>query len=201
MRIVFAAGLTAAALVSLAACNKSAPAAGGSSAGASAVAQSGPLPADQVPHRKAGLWSQTMSLDGGTLGGAKKICVDAASEAQMSLAAQSVNGAHCPAPQFTRNLDGTLSFTGVCDMGARGKIQTTGVIKGDFNSGYTATMSSSTSGSPVAAMNGTHTMVITATWTGRCAPGQKGGDMILGNGMKMNPLTHEGATAPSGGTP
>jgi len=196
MRIVSAAGLTVVALVSLAGCNKAAPAAGGSSSAASVA--SGPLSADQMPHRKAGLWSQTISMDGGAVGGATQICIDANSEAQMSLAAaQGAPGAHCAAPQFTRNLDGTLSFTGACDMGANGKIQTTGVIKGDFNSGYTTTMSASTSGSPTAAMNGTHTMVITATWTGTCAPGEKGGDMILANGMKMNVLTHQAPTPPA----
>jgi hypothetical protein len=196
MRIVSAAGLTAVALVSLAACSKSAPAAGGSSAVANAA---GPLSINQIPHRKPGLWSQTISMDGGAVGGATQLCVDAASEAQMSLAAaQSTPGAQCAAPQFNRNLDGSLSFTAACDMGANGKIQTTGVIKGDFNSGYTSTMSSSTSGSPEAAMNGTHTMLITATWTGPCAPGQVGGDMVLANGMKMNVLSHLTPVPPSG---
>jgi Protein of unknown function (DUF3617) len=203
MRILIAAGLTGMALVSLAACNKSAPAGGGaaSSAAASGMAvAAGPLSVDQLPHRKPGLWKQTMSMDGGPAGpGASQLCVDAASEAKLSLAAQNVPGAKCDTPRFTRNLDGSLSFSGGCDMGANGKTQTTGTIRGDFDSGYTSTMSTSMTGSPVAAMNGVHTMVITATWTGPCAPGQTGGDMILPNGMTVNASKAVSAAPPAGG--
>ena len=203
MRILFAAGLTGLALVSLAACNKSGPASGGSSSAAAASATpaaSGPLSADQLPHRRPGLWKQTISVDGGSAGlGATQLCVDANSEARMSLAAQAVPGAKCDTPKFTRNPDGSLSFTGGCDMGANGKTQTTGTIKGDFNAGYTTTMSTSYSGSPAPSMNGTHTMVVTAAWTGPCAPGEKGGDIVLPNGMKMNSLDHQAPTMPSGG--
>jgi hypothetical protein len=197
MRIVFAAGLAGLALVSLTACNKSAPASGDASSGAVAAAPaSGPVTLDQIPHRSPGLWSQTIATDGAPAGpGAMQLCVDAASEAKMSVLAQHIQGAHCTPPQFTRNLDGSLAFSESCDMGTAGKIQTTGVMKGDFNSSYTTTMSSTTSGSSIAALNGAHTMVITATRTGPCAPGQKGGDMILANGMVVHA---QGAAAPGG---
>jgi hypothetical protein len=193
-------GLSALSIVSLVACNGSGSAGGASSAATVAAGPpSGPLTAGQIPHRKPGLWKQTIAMDGAAAGpGFTELCVDAASEAQMSMAAQNIPGAHCEAPQFTRNLDGTLTFTGSCDMGSNGKVQTTGTLKGDFNSGYTATIASTTSGSPVPAMNGAHTMVITAVWTGPCAPGQVGGDMILANGMKVNPL-RPAAVRPSAG--
>ncbi len=29
-------------------------------------------------------------------------------------------------------------------------------------------------------------MTITSTWTGPCAPGQRGGDLIMANGQKIN---------------
>jgi hypothetical protein len=199
MRTVLAVGI---AIVSLAACNRSGSTASDAApaAGNAAAPASGPLAADQIPHRKPGLWKQTIAMDGGAPGpGFTELCVDADSEARMSLAAQHIPGAHCDSPQFTRNLDGTLAFTGACDMGANGKVLTTGTLKGDFNSGYTATMTSTTSGSPVAAMNGAHTMVITAAWTGPCAPGQVGGDMILANGMKMNALRPTGGEQPTAG--
>jgi len=200
MRIVLAAGFAAISIASLAACNKAGPTASdASSAGSVGPAVSGPLTADQVPHRRPGLWRQTVAMDGAPVGsGFTQLCVDANSEAKMSLAAQNVPSAHCDAPQFTRNLDGSLTFAGGCDMGANGKLQSTGTIRGDFNSAYTATISTTTSGSPLAAVNGAHNMVITATWTGPCAPGQVGGDMILTNGMKINVL-RPAAAAPSGG--
>jgi hypothetical protein len=198
MRSVLAVGLSALSIVSLASCNRSGSTASDASSSTGNAAASGPLTADQIPHRKPGLWQQTIAMDGAQAGPGIQLCVDANSEAKMSLAAQNVPGAHCDTPQFTRNLDGSLTFSSGCDMGANGKIQSTGTIKGDFNSGYTATIDSTTSGSPVAATNGAHTMVVTATWTGPCAPGQVGGDMIFANGMKLNPL-RSAAAAPSTG--
>jgi hypothetical protein len=203
MRILFAAGLTGLAIVSLAACNKPGAAPGPGAAGSSAAAgAAGPLSLDQIPHRKPGLWSQTMSMAGAPAGaGAIQLCVDAASEARMNLAAQNIPGAKCAAPQFNRGLDGTISFTSSCDMGANGKVQTTGTIKGDFDSSYVATIATTTTGAPYAQTNGAHTMVVTATRTGPCAPGQVGGDMILANGMKINATDALNAAAPASAAP
>ncbi len=202
MRILFAAGLAGLAIVSLAACNKSGSTAGSSAAAGAAPAAAGPLTVNQIPQRKPGLWTQNMVMDRAPTGaGAIQLCVDAASEAKMNLAAQNIAGAKCATPQFSRALDGSITFTNSCDMGANGKIQTTGTIKGDFNSGYVATIATTTTGAPMAAMNGAHTMVVNATWTGPCAPGQTGGDMILPGGMKVNGMAALSAAppAPSGG--
>jgi hypothetical protein len=199
MRILIATGLAGVALVSLAACNK--PAAGNSATAAGGAAPAaGPLSIDQMPQRKPGLWKQTMVMDGAPSGaGAIQLCVDAASEAKMNIAAQNIAGAKCDKPRFTRALDGSIAFSNSCDMGSNGKMQTSGTIKGDFNSGYVATVATTTSGSPMAQMNGAHTMVINATWTGPCAPGQTGGDMILPNGMTVNATKALAPTPPSGG--
>jgi uncharacterized protein DUF3617 len=199
MRVPITAALTGVALVALCACNKPAPAnAAEAVAPASATtAAPGPLAAGQMPHRRPGLWKQVMTMDGAAPAGpGMQLCIDAASEARMSAFAQRMPGAgHCPPAQFTRNLDGTMSFSESCDTGANGKASTTGVINGDFNSGYTETMDTQYSGSPVAQLNGAHKMIITATWLGPCAPGQKGGDIILANGMKRNILDSQpGAT-------
>jgi hypothetical protein len=192
MRIWIAAGLMGATAVSLAACNKPAPAAAGNAApGASAAAgPAGPLTADQIPHRKPGLWVQTMSMDGEAPSGPGiKLCVDETSEAKMNIAAQKAPGAACTS-QFSRNADGTIGVTSSCDMGKNGSQKTTGVFTGDFGSGYTAVMHTTYVGSPVASLNGDHTMTIVAKWTGPCAPGQKGGDITLPNGMTHNALDH-----------
>jgi hypothetical protein len=192
MRASIAAALIGVALSALAACSKPAPA----NATASA---SGPLTANQMPHRKPGLWRQVMTMDGtAPAGPGMQLCVDEASEAKMSAFAQRIpGGGHCPPAQFARNLDGSMSFAESCDNGANGKSATSGVIRGDFNSGYTEEMDMQYSGSPVASLNGAHKMIITATWLGPCAPGQKGGDLILANGMKRNIL--DAQPAPAGG--
>jgi hypothetical protein len=202
MRHYIAAGLTGLALVSLAACGKSATTAGGSSS-AGAPAASGPVSLSQFPARKPGLWQQVMAMDGPASGPGFKLCIDAASDARMSAFARRSPGAKCSPAQMTRNLDGSIGVTETCDMGASGKASTTGVIKGDFNSSYTVTMDSQISGSPMAQMNGDHKMIITATWLGPCAPGQKGGDMIFPNGMVRNTLDDQssasgGNAAPAG---
>ena len=198
MRLTTAAGLTGVALISLAACNNPPSNASGNSV-ASVAPTAGAPAAGQLPQRKPGLWTQTVSMDGAPSGGrGMQLCVDAATDAKLSAFAQHAPGAACAPPQITRNLDGSMTMAESCDMGANGKSSTTGVIKGDFSSSYTADMTTQISGSPMAQMNGVHKMVITATWTGPCAPGQRGGDMVLGNGMTRNVLDDVSA-APGGG--
>jgi len=196
MRHCFAAGLTGLALVSLAACGKSATTAGGSAPSAGAPAAAGPATLSQFPARKAGLWRQVMAMDGPARGPGFKICIDAASDARMSAFGRHGRGQTCAPAQLTRNLDGSIGVSESCDMGANGKASTTGVIRGDFNSSYTVTMDSQISGNPMAQMNGDHKMTITATWLGPCAPGQKGGDVIMPDGTVRNAL-QSSDTAPA----
>jgi hypothetical protein len=201
MRASITVALTGVALVALAACSKPAPAtAPGSPSAAASASAPGPIAANQLPHRKPGLWRQVMTMDGtAPAGPGMQLCVDEASEAKMSAFAQRMPGAgHCPPAQFTRNLDGSVSFSESCDAGANGKSTSTGVIKGSMNSGYTEEIDTQYSGSSVASLNGDHKMTITATWVGPCAPGQRGGDLILANGMKRNVLDSEPATTGAG---
>jgi hypothetical protein len=202
MRTALAAGLTGLALASLAACGQqAAPAANGTAGAASGPAAAapagapGPISADQMPHRQPGLWRQVISMDGQTFGSGTTLCVDATSEAQMTAFAQNQPGAQCQPPQLTRNLDGSINFSSSCDMGQGGKAVTTGVFRGDFANSYTADMDSQITGSATASMNGEHKMTITATRTGACPAGQRGGDMTLGNGMTRNVLDGEPASA------
>jgi hypothetical protein len=199
MRIAIAACLTGVAIVSLAACSK--PAAGNgtqtaASGAAGAAGATGAMPISQFPHRKPGLWRQVMAMEGVAAGPGTQLCVDEASEAKLvALGQQGAAGLHCPPATFTRNPDGTIGFSETCDLGATGKTTTTGVIRGDFNSSYTEDMSTQFSGGSTPASSGVHKMTITATWTGPCAPGQRGGDMIFANGMKRNMLDDRPASA------
>jgi len=189
MRVLIATGLAGAALASLAACGK--PAAPGApqaaAPAASAPSGSGALSLQDLPHRKAGLWRQTMTLEGVDRPlPTTEACSDAASEAKLTLLGQHRNKDLCQNQQFTRNLDGSLSFSVSCDMGPRGKTVSNGTISGDFNSSYKIAMDSTTSGAPVEQANRERKMTITATWIGPCAPGQRGGDVIMADGRKMN---------------
>jgi hypothetical protein len=203
MRNFIAAAVTALALVPLAACNQPAPSANGPAAPAAspgaAPAAPGPLSAADIPHRRPGLWTQVTAMDGPAIGSGMQMCVDADSEARLTTFSQHIPGAQCAPPQLVRNLDGSINVSESCDMGANGKVSTTGVIRGDFNTSYTEQMDSQFSGSPVAQMNGDHKMTITATWTGPCAPGQRGGDIILPNGQVHNLLDDQAARTNAAG--
>jgi len=186
MRVSILAAFMVVALCALAACGKPAP-------------TSGPLAASQVPHRKAGLWREVKGIDGAAPAGpGTQLCVDDdVSNARMAAFVQRTPGApRCPS-QYTRNPDGSISASTSCDTGKYGKVVTTSVTKGDFNSSYTATTDTQLSGSPVAGLNGDHKTTVIATWLGPCAPGQRVGDMILPDGTKRNILDALTAAAPS----
>jgi len=186
MRVSVLAAFMVVALSALAACGKPAP-------------TSGPLAASEVPHRKAGLWREVKGVDGAAPAGpGTQLCVDdVVSKARMSALAQRMPGLRCPS-QYTRNLDGSIGVSTICDTGKYGKVVTTSVIKGDFNSSFTATTDTQMSGSPVAGLNGDHKTTTIATWLGPCAPGQRVGDIILPDGTKRNILDAL-AAAPSAG--
>ena len=204
MRMLIVASLAGVILVSLAACNKhpasgDAAASSGASVASAPAAPAGPVTLQSIPHRKPGLWSQTMTMTGmpGPMP-SLQICVDEASEAKTSLLVQQNHDSKCGAPQLTRNLDGSIAFTTSCDMGPAGKISTTGTVKGDFNSAYSVDMTSVTTGGPSGTSETRH-ISVAATRTGDCAPGQTGGDIIMANGMKLNTLRRAAMAAhPSG---
>lgn len=164
----------------LAACGKPA-------ATTQATASASPLAVQDMPRRKAGLWRQTVALEGSDKAmPALEACSDAASEAKLNLLGQHRNKDLCQSQSFSRNSDGSIAFNVACDMGSRGKTVSTGVISGDFNSSYKIAMESKTTGAPVPQLNAERKMTITATWIGACPAGEKGGDMILANGSKIN---------------
>lgn len=191
MRVLILAGMTGVALASLAACNKPAPSAAGgaqtSQTAAAPAAASNSISLQDLPHRKAGLWRQTMTMTGVDRAmPAIEACTDAASEAKLSLLGQHKSKDLCQSQQFSRNLDGSISFNVSCDQGVHGKTVSSGVITGDYNSSYQIAMDSKTTGASLPQANTERKMTITATWTGPCAPGQRGGDMIMPNGQKIN---------------
>ncbi|HEX4181006.1 MAG TPA: DUF3617 family protein [Caulobacteraceae bacterium] len=190
MRLLTTGLLAGAALLSLASCNKPAPAAGGAGQTASAAPAApapGPISLGSLPRRKPGLWRQTLAMEGVSEAmPATELCTDAESEAKMSLLSQQMRRGQCAPPQLTRNLDGSISFNTSCDMGPEGKVVSTGTVSGDFNSAFKMVIDSTHTGAPVAAANGEHKMTMTSTWLGPCQPGEKGGDMIMPDGRKIN---------------
>jgi hypothetical protein len=180
MRVLVPLLLIGAAAAGLAACNR--PAASGAAAPGAQ-----PLALNDMPHRKAGLWRQTMHMEGVDRPmPAIEACTDEASEAKLNLLGQHKSKDLCQNQDFSRSPDGSIHFSVSCDLGAHGRTASTGTISGDFASHYRIAMASKTTGAPLAQMNSEHKMVIDATWIGPCAPGQRGGDMIMADGRKVN---------------
>jgi hypothetical protein len=185
MRLVVLAG-AAVAVLALGACNKSANKSADASAakpGASANA------AVSLPARKPGLWEQTMSRDGqpamGRMNG-MRLCLDAASDAQMSVFGREMSKDMCQQQAINRGLDGSITFSSVCNFPGGGKAVSKGTASGDFNSKYTVVSETDVTGASFDRMNGHHKIEMTATWLGPCPADMKGGDIALPNGMKMS---------------
>jgi hypothetical protein len=144
--------------------------------------------AADMPTRKAGLWQMTMSFEGQHLPSqSMKQCVDAATDKMMN----SMNGGMAKeacSKQDIQHVGNTIVVDSVCKTGmGNGTAVSHAVVSGDFNSAYTVNVESKHEGAAMPGMpSGTMKMTIAAKWLGPCAADQKPGDMIMGNGMKMN---------------
>lgn len=167
-------------LLALAACQKKtdATAALGDAPKAAVAAQM-----TSPPKRKPGLWAQTIATGGMTQ--TMKLCLDEATEAKLTVWGQQVGKDICAKNEITPTVGG-WSFTSACDMGAAGKVSTTGKATGDFNSKYVIKATSVTTGSSMAQANGTHEMEMTGTWEGACPATMKPGDMTMAGGVTIN---------------
>lgn len=135
------------------------------------------------PKRKPGLWAQTVATGGMTQ--AMKLCLDAATEADLTVWGQQAGKDICAKNEITPT-PGGWAFASECDMGDAGKISTTGKATGDFNVKYLIKATSVTTGSSMTQANGTHEMEMTGTWEGACPANMKPGDMMMPNGMTVN---------------
>jgi len=173
--------ILSAGLLALAGCQKKPETPAAANGEAPSAAASAPMTGP--PRHKAGLWTQTVTTQGITQ--TYKICRDEATEAKMTVFGQQMNKELCPKNEVTPGVGG-WSFASECNMGAAGKISTTGKATGNFNSSYVVKATSVTTGSSMAQANGTHDMEMTGTWEGACPADMKPGDMLLPGGVKVN---------------
>ncbi|HEX7761391.1 MAG TPA: DUF3617 family protein [Caulobacteraceae bacterium] len=143
------------------------------------------------PMRKAGLWEISRLRDGkapeGPASGPIKICIDSKSDANMGFLGNRMAQSLCAQQSSSHNPDGSWSFTSTCQMGPAGTVKTTGMASGDFGSKYIVHTESDTTGSQIARLNGHHVTDMTATYDGPCPADMAAGDVLLPNGMKVNP--------------
>ena len=174
--------LMSAAVLAMAGCQKA-----GVGKGAAASSAPSGTSAAAIPKPKPGLWAQTMSHDGVvTPIGTVKVCIYAATNAQISLLGRRVRDkSHCQRT-VNRGLDGSYNVTLICNRGESGTTTTKATLTGDFNSSYKLQADSDVTGAAVGAVNGHHVMEIDATYQGPCPPGMAGGDETLANGRTLN---------------
>jgi hypothetical protein len=143
-----------------------------------------------MPTRKAGLWELKMEFQGRNLPAQlMQQCTDAATDKFMTLNFGGAAGRNCQ-KRDVRNNGGTITVDSVCQFGDA--VTTShAVVSGDFNSAYTVQINSTRQGGrpmPGVAPGAESHMTIAAKWLGPCVAGQKPGDVMMGNGMRMNVL-------------
>jgi hypothetical protein len=119
---------------------------------------------DEPPHRKPGMWEQSVVLPGNkpmTM----QMCIDEATEA-----AYSAFGKKPGCSQQYHKIPGGYAFKGTCD----GKTAT-GTAIGDFDKAIKVEVDS----------EGTH-MTSNLRYLGPCPAGRKPGDMVMPGGRVMN---------------
>lgn len=139
------------------------------------------------PIRKAGQWEHRMTASGQSM--TMKICLDEATEKRISWWGKQYKQDDCDTQEVTPLPNGGgWSFHSVCKTAGGGTTTTSGAASGDFQKAYTVQFVSKTTGAPTAALNGESEMKIDAEYKGPCPGGQRGGDVVLPNGMTMNIL-------------
>jgi hypothetical protein len=154
-----------------------------------------PAVAAELPARKAGNWEVKMSFENRN-GAPQAIqqCIDASTDQMMQSSRGALAEAACSRRDVQKSANG-LTIDSTCTVS--GKTATShAVIMGSFDSAYTMTVTSESDSLP----GGKMTMTIAAKWLGPCTGDQKPGDMIMGNGFKMNILEMR-KRGPSQGVP
>lgn len=140
--------------------------------------------ADSLPERKAGLWEVSVTSDAGEPQTMKQ-CVDASTDAEMMKMgtdmAKSMGGG-CSKNEFKRTASG-FETNSECKVQGSTMISK-GVFTGDFSSSYSGDVT--TSYTPPFFGQSKSKVTIAAKHVGPCDASMKPGDMVMGNGMKMN---------------
>jgi len=157
---------------------------------AAVLVAAAPAFALDMPARKPGLWDIKMVFEGRDLPATTmQQCVDAATDKLMNANFGGSAQEAC-SKQDMKSSGGTIVIDSVCNFGDA-TTTSHAVVTGSFDSAYTVNVTSTREGGRpvpgVAPGTATH-MTIEAKYLGACAAGQKPGDVMMANGMKMNVL-------------
>ena len=146
----------------------------------------GPAVAIDYPARKPGLWEMRSDDGSGAKEGSHTMqqCIDAATDKALREMGQGMGRSLC-SKQDLRAEGGKLVIDSVCKIGST-TATSRAVMSGDFGSAYR--VESRSTYSPPLMGRSEGMAVVEAKWVGPCKAGQKPGDMLMANGMKMNVL-------------
>jgi hypothetical protein len=140
-----------------------------------------PAAAAELPSRKPGLWQVKTSIENSNAPArVLQQCIDAATDQMTQSSAGPFDPAACPKREV-QNSANSFTIDSTCTLG--GKTATAhSVVTGSFDSAYTMTVTAQSEAIPGGTMN----MTMEGKWLGPCAADQKPGDVIMGNGVKIN---------------
>lgn len=154
-----------------------------------ALVATGSVAAQDFPKRKSGLWeiktSQGPQGKGAPPPGAGadlQLCIDEKTDNAVQQQAAGMTKQNCSKQEMKRTATG-MTVDSVCKLGDT-TATTHSVFTGSFDSAYKVE-TKSTYDPPMMGMK-EGSAVIEAKWIGPCKADQRPGDMILGNGMKIN---------------
>jgi hypothetical protein len=150
---------------------------------AAAVLAAGAAAADQLPHRKPGLWQITNSMPSGKMPPmSSKLCIDARTEEAMMSMGQAASKKMCS--RRTLKMEGKVAtMDSTCKFG-RSTTTTHSTITFSGDAAYRT--ETHVRYSPPVHRRAESVMTQDARWMGPCPPDMKPGDMIGPNGMTMN---------------
>jgi hypothetical protein len=154
-----------------------------------------PALALDLPPRKAGLWDIKMTFVGRPIPPqTTQHCIDEKTDKLMNANYGGMRMDSCPKHDM-KNEGGKIMLESVCKFGSM-TTTSNAVFSGNFDESYqiaiSTTMSPPQPGTPPGPMQ----MAIEAKYVGACKAGQKPGDIVLQNGVKMNVLEMPGAKKP-----
>lgn len=178
--------------LALTACGNSDPEASGRAAASEAGAATAQ---GDMPILRDGLWRVTTSVDGQPT--EMRMCMDRAFQEAMGVFGQQMAGANCSENTIAPRAGGGWTMRSVCDMQQLGRMVTEGTTTGDMRTSYRTEMTTETTDSSMAQLNGTSTTVVEGVHEGPCPSDMSPGDMIGPGGMRMS-LGGQPAGQPAG---
>lgn len=143
--------------------------------------------AQDLPARKPGLWEIKMAFEGRALP-LKDVrhCVDQSTDKMMNSALGLASLQACSKKDVQKS-GNTTTIDSVCKIGGA-NTTSHAVISGNFDSAYSVSVTSMSEGGPKGKgmPKGETHLTIDARYLGPCERGQKPGDIMMGQGLKMN---------------